>query len=95
MFSGDPEASVLNLQRRAALEATLRLVLDDTEVKVLRRAFGFDDRAKRRAATIESELGVGREIERSAMSKLTCSAVRDRLRPFLAGLDLDPVPGVG
>ncbi len=93
----DPEVSVARMQRRAAIEAVLNIVLDPRERQVVVRRFGLEEPAAQntRPRSLEVELGLTRErvrqIEANAMRKLQEPQVRDRLRPF----KMLPMGGLG
>ena len=83
----DPEALAVHVQRRAAIEAVLHLVLEPRECRVLKRRFGLeDDPAGVTEKTLAQEFGVTREkvrqIEQGAMAKLKTPEVARRLAPF-------------
>ena len=83
----DPESLAVHLQRRAAIEAVLLLVLEPRECRVVKRRFGLeDDPAGVDEKTLAQELGVTREkvrlIETAAMAKLRTPEVARRLAPF-------------
>lgn len=95
----DPEALLVHLQRRAAIDAVLAMVLDPRERQVVCRRFGLDDAVaepEKRVRTLEQEFGVSRErirqIEQAAMAKLRRPEVAHRLRPFVGAPASPPGP---
>ena len=98
----DPESMVVHLQRRAAIDAVLLMVLEPREQQVVRARFGLEDMPvdpDKRFRTLEREFGVSRErireIEQAAMAKLRRPEVARRLRPFIrvpGSSSLTPVP---
>ena len=83
----DPESLAVHLQRRAAIEAVLHLVLEPRECRVVKRRFGLeDDPAGVDEKTLAQEFGVTRErvrqIEQGAMAKLRTPEVARRLSSF-------------
>ena len=89
-----PDESASELDRRAAVEAVLDMVLDHRERAIVRRRFGFSDpdlAPGARPRPLEQEVGVSRErirqIEATALRKLTDPRVRARLAPFLTELE--------
>ena len=84
----DPESLAVHLQRRAAIEAVLELVLDNRECRVVKRRFGLEDEPvdPHDEKSLAQELGITRErvrqIEAVAMAKLKTPQVARRLTPF-------------
>ena len=92
----DPEQAAADLDRRAAIEAVISLVLTPREQIIIRRRFGFSDPAApvrypgSPLPTLEEEIGVSKErvrqIEVKALGKLMHPAVRARLAPYAQDL---------
>ena len=88
-----PDEAASALDKRAAVEAAMRLVLDHRQRVIIRRRFGFSDPdvdGRVPVRPLEQELGLSRErirqLEAEAVRKLRGPRVRARLAPFVPEL---------